>query len=146
MFLWDMIVKGICFDFKKKGICQIPRTLKKILFVMSRIPNSRFNGRQSDNLIKHPHFGHFCVEVNNGYKLFDLQEKVVIKLFSEKISLQIFHQELNRVRMVGTFNFAPTVNNWNIKERWYVEKCLEGYRPDDSTRPQISVFGLLGHF
>jgi hypothetical protein len=137
IFLWALISKGNCLDFEKKSLLQISRTLKKFVFILGKIFLYRFNGSQFNNSIKHPHFGHFCVDTNNGYKLFDLQKKVAIKLLSEKTSLQKFHQELNRVRTVGTFNFAPSVLKWSMEERWYEEECLEGYRPDDSTRKRF---------
>jgi hypothetical protein len=80
----------------------------------------------------------FCAPVHQGYKIFDLREGVVVKVFEHDVNPSIIANEIEQLQKVSKINFAPSIRRWSIEGRWYEEDYVSGslsssYRPLDST-------------
>lgn len=87
-----------------------------------------------DFLLQLPCFGHLCVTVHRGKKIFDLRRAAVIKVFDHDVPPSAIVSEIELVQHISQIDFAPSIRKWNIEERWYEEDYLPG-SPDGSATP-----------
>jgi hypothetical protein len=83
--------------------------------------------RNVDSVIELPIFGHLCLAVRNGYKVFDFDRQCVTKVFMADTGPTVVENEIETVRRVAEYEFAPSVIAWNVEERWYREEFVDGY-------------------
>jgi hypothetical protein len=88
-------------------------------------------------VVQLPIFGQLCLKVHNGYKIFNLSDNTVTKVFKETIMPRKIEYEIDLLRKVGEHDFAPTLLQWNTKGRWYVEELINGHHPDRSNWRQF---------
>lgn len=91
------------------------------------VQHQRYLSSDGSSVLELPVYGNLCLQVHNGHKVFDLRRNVVVKVFSHEIDLATVRSEIERVRSVGRYDFAPSVRRWNVEERWYEEDYVNGY-------------------
>lgn len=91
-----------------------------------------------------PCFGHLCVPVHQGHKIFDLRRSVVIKVFEQDVHPSLIVHEIETVQHISHIDFAPTMCKWNLEERWYEEEYLTGSL--DSSHNPMDTETLLTKF
>jgi len=82
-------------------------------------------------------YGQIAVPVHQGYKVFDFPKGVVRKVFDQNVEALVVGNEIEQMRNIFKIDFAPSIQQWNIEEKWYEEDCLSGsidtsYAPMDS--------------
>jgi hypothetical protein len=95
-------------------------------------------GMRNPETVDLPVFGQFGMPVHKGYKVFNLRNGVVSKVFDPDVSTSSILSEIEQLRMVSQIDFAPTLLRWDIDERWYHEDYIRGniaiaHRSDDSS-------------
>jgi thiamine kinase-like enzyme len=80
-----------------------------------------------DLALELPFQGHLCLEVHRGYKVFDLHQNTVTKVFRPDIDLSMIKHEVDRCMHVSSYNFAPVFLECDIDRRWYKEEFINGY-------------------
>ena len=83
--------------------------------------------RNQGQVINLPFYGHLCLPVHRGYKLFNFKQKTVTKIFAAGINIGTVKSEIERVRTASIFDFAPNVWRWDVSKRWYEEEFTRGY-------------------
>lgn len=73
-----------------------------------------------------PVFGHICIPVHRGYKVFDLERLTVYKVFRDDVAPETIKAEADRAREAAQLDFAPRFHGWNATERWYEEDFFPG--------------------
>lgn len=91
-----------------------------------------------------PVFGHLCMHVHKGYKVFDLSRKMVIKVFDSDVDKESILDEIGRLNLASGLTFAPTVGNSDIGERWNEEEYISEYPP--SSYKSMEPAALLSAF
>ncbi|HNP28734.1 MAG TPA: phosphotransferase [Nitrospirales bacterium] len=86
----------------------------------------KFELRKSKSMVCLPVFGHTCVQVHQGYKIFDLRRGVVIKLFNPDVSYRDISNEIDQLKNVSRLNFAPSLRKMDPLKRWYEEDYFVG--------------------
>jgi hypothetical protein len=86
----------------------------------------QFHLWHNDSRLELPFYGNLCLLVNRGYKIFDLQRERVVKTFKDDVDISFIRSEIERVRNVGQYDFAPSVRRWNVEARWYEEDYVNG--------------------
>jgi len=104
----------------------------------------KYQFRRIDSVVRLPFYGQLCAPVHQGYKIFDLREGVVVKVFDDEVNVSTIVNEIEQLKNVSKLDFAPSIRRWSIEERWYEEDYVSGslsssYKPLDST-------SLLKHF
>ncbi len=79
-----------------------------------------------NTVIELPFFGQFCLPVHRGFKIFNLRNRSVVKVFLSEVDTAIVESEIKQVRKAGSLKIAPSVKLWNIEDRWYEEDYAEG--------------------
>lgn len=70
--------------------------------------------------------GQLALAVHRGYKVFDLDRKLVTRVINKDVDSSIVCEEIKGVRTAGRLECAPSVKKWDEKERWYEEDYLIG--------------------
>jgi len=73
-----------------------------------------------------PLYGHICVPVYKGYKIFDLRRDVVMRLFDPDVSLRDISNEIEQMKIASRVSFAPSLRKWDLMKRWYEEDYVIG--------------------
>jgi hypothetical protein len=81
---------------------------------------------RNNNLLELPVRGTYCLPVRGGYKVFDLMRDTVTKIFDSGTDEETVKSEIERLRKVGTHDFAPSILRWDIEEQWYEEEHVSG--------------------
>jgi hypothetical protein len=82
--------------------------------------------RYNSSLTNLPVYGQVCMPVHKGYKVFNLQRGVVVKIFDHDISKLNIENEIEYLKTISQIDFAPTLKKWNVYERWYEEEYIFG--------------------
>jgi len=98
-----------------------------MLRVLKRLLLHRLHRLQNADILEVRAFGQFLVPVRRGFKVFDLQRKIVIKLLQTSSSKIPFVDEIEQVRKASALRLAAPIRNWNVLERWYEEDFIAGY-------------------
>ena len=122
-----LYLKSKPFDFSPGSLRKILKSLKRFLgYVKNYIQYQLSLGNVS--ILELPFYGHLCLQVGRGYKVFDLHRETVTKIFKPEIDKATVVSEIEGMRRVGQYDFAPSIRHWNVKERWYEEDYVNGYR------------------
>ena len=127
LLVWRLYWYGKSLGFRRRGVRRTLGDFKRLLSISKTLFYFRRQMSPSCDLLVLPVCGHVCLQVQHGYKVFDLRQQVIIKLFTPDIDLAFVEHEISSVRRVGVHSFAPTVSRWNEKERWYEEDYVNGY-------------------
>jgi len=84
-----------------------------------------------------PFYGHVCVLVNKGYKIFDIHRKVATKVYRDDVDISTITAELERLKKASLFSFGPSLRKTDITGRFYEEDYIDGSL-DYSARPRNS--------
>lgn len=87
----------------------------------------QLNLRDIDVSVNLPVFGHLCMHVHKGYKVFDLRREMVIKVFDSDVCKDSITDEIERLKLVSGIPFAPSIGNWDIDRRWYEEEYVSEF-------------------
>lgn len=78
------------------------------------------------SIVSLPLYGHICVPVYKGYKIFDLRREVVMRLFDPDVSFHAISSEIEHMKIASRVSFAPSLRKWDLMERWYEEDYVIG--------------------
>lgn len=120
------------------------RRMKKILILLLVFARQKYSGRISESAVILPVFGHICVPVHKGYKIFDLRRETVAKVFDHDIEESSISSEIEGLKNVAPLHFAPSIKRWNLAERWYEEDYVNGSLNDP--KPPLDSARLFEHF
>jgi thiamine kinase-like enzyme len=94
---------------------------------------NRYFEKDTTKFIDLPVYGHLCLKIRRGHKIFDLERRVVVKIFRKDISSNIVQQEITQAARLGQYKFAPAFLRGNAKDGWYEEEFVNGDHPDRSS-------------
>jgi len=80
------------------------------------------------NILSFKKFGHFCMPLNfkNQWKLFDLKNNVVTKMFSSTSSKVAIEKEVDVIKSSNITGLAPKLIAFDISGGWYQEELISG--------------------
>lgn len=81
-----------------------------------------------------PAFGHLCIRVHQGYKVFDFSRSETTKVFDQDIDTAAAENEINAVRKASSLRFTPTLIEADPGNRWYSETFIPGERSAKNTQ------------
>ncbi len=99
----------------------------------------KYEWRSVKHVVELPQYGQLCLPVHQGYKIFDLWNKVTIKVFDSDVPESVIGREIEILKRISHIDFAPALQRWSLSEKWYEEDFLHGsldssYEPLDSMR------------
>jgi len=133
VLLWSFYRNGKPFLFRVGGSTSTLATLKVFSKFALQFLYNRYFYTDPTKLIELPIYGRLCLKIRRGYKVFDFQRQVVVKLFAKNIGSDIVQQEIHQARLVGKYDFAPAFLRENAAERWYEEEFVNGQPLDRSS-------------
>ena len=86
-----------------------------------------------------------CLSIK-GIKFSNLLRKVVVKKFSEDVDSESVISEIEMVKKAGKLEFAPSIFRWSVKERWYEEEYINGFRDYSVTNSLDSATVLKKYY
>jgi hypothetical protein len=119
---WILLSRSRRLHLETLGIRsrQVPAILKSIA-------RYRKHGRQaSADIITLPAFGHLCIRIHRGYKVFNFSELTTTKIFDHDVDENVALHEIKAVGRASPLNFAPTLLRVDPQNRWYTETFLPG--------------------
>jgi hypothetical protein len=123
---WLLAIKGRALGFGRESLMTTFANPWLLASWLKNLLQYQFNIRKSDSRLELPFYGNICLLVNRGYKIFDLQRERVVKIFKDDVDMAAIRSEIERVRNVGRYDFAPSVRRWDIEARWYEEDYVNG--------------------
>ena len=113
------------------------RLFRKNLIILAIFARYKYQLRKIKSVVNLPIYGQICLPVHQGYKVFDLRRRVVVKFFDHDVNISSISSEIEGLKKVSQIVFAPSLKRWNIEERWYEEDYVSGsldssYKPLDS--------------
>lgn len=105
----------------------------RILGLVKRLAQYKLHLPGDGSVLELPARENLCLQVHNWYKIFYLRRNVVVKMFSPEIDLVTVRSEIDRVRTVEKYDFAPSVHQWNVEQRRYEEDYVNGYQAEYSS-------------
>jgi Phosphotransferase enzyme family len=115
------------------------RSLRRNLMFLGNFICFKFRFKSPNTAIKLPIYGHLCAPVHKGYKVFDVLGGVVRKVFDHDVNTSVIADEIERLKAVSEFDFAPRLRRWNIAARWYEEEYLRGSTDNPQIPPDSSA-------
>jgi hypothetical protein len=126
MLPWLLSFKGKALGLSPTSFTESVRRVRRFLAWGKRLVRYTVPFRNEPLNLALPCFGHLCLEVHRGYKVFDLQRDTVTKLFKPEVDSATVLLEIERARAVSPYDFAPRVRRWDGAERWYEEEYING--------------------
>ena len=120
------------------------RLFKKNLIFLLVFARQKYARQISQAPLILPAFGQISVPVHKGYKVFDLRRETVTKVFDHDVEESSIVSEVEGLKKIAAFDFAPSIKRWNIAERWYEEDYINGVL-DDPSQP-LESRKVLEHF
>lgn len=120
---WMMYSRGLPFSGGQRNIRWALNGARVLV-------QHRLHLRRDSKVLELPIRGNLCLKVHDGWKVFDLYRNAVIKLFSPEVDLETVACEIERIRSVERYEFAPSILQWDVEGRWYEEEYLNGYPVD----------------
>ncbi len=105
-------------------------SLRIVIFLMRR----QRRLESEDRVIQVPIFGQFGIPAHRGFKVFDLNNGVVGKVFDSDVPLPSIANEIEGLKKASHFDFAPTLKSWNVEERWHEEEYVSATSNESSHR------------
>lgn len=100
---------------------------KQVPAILKVIARSRKNTRQTAaEPLSLPAFGHLCIRIHRGYKVFDFSALTTTKIFDPDADETAAAAEIAAVRRASPLAFAPTLLHTDPGNRWYTETFLPG--------------------
>jgi len=109
------------------------RLFKSNSKILYKFIQYQLNMRNMDFVVELPFYGHVCMQVHKGYKIFNFRSKVVTKCFDSDVSRSSIESEIDNLKKVVQIDFAPSIRGWNIDARWFEEDYI-GCSIDSSQR------------
>jgi thiamine kinase-like enzyme len=125
---WCLNFNGKPFSFGGKGAKRTLRDMQGILSLVKKLAQYRAHLPDDGSVLELPIRANLCLQVHNGYKVFNLQRNAVVKVFSPEIDPETVSGEIERAQNVGRYSFAPSIRQWSVEERWYEEDYVNGYQ------------------
>jgi hypothetical protein len=123
---WLIYLKGKPLGLGPKKLSETFKSLRRFLGWGKRLAQYALPFNNEYLKLELPFYGHLCLEVHRGYKVFDLYRNTVTKIFKLEVDTSAVLTEIERVKTVSLFDFAPSVCRWNVDERWYEEEYVNG--------------------
>ena len=123
---WLLAVKGRPLGFGRESLMTTFESPRLLASWLTNLLRYQFRLWNNDSRLELPFYGHVCLLVNRGYKIFDLRRERVIKIFKDDVDTASIRSEIERVRHVAQYDFAPAVRHWDIEARWYEEEYVNG--------------------
>ncbi len=101
---------------------------RQALNAVGTLVQHQLNLRNNKSVLELPVYGNLCLPVHRGYRVFDFRRKIVIRTFAAEVDTAIVASDIEGVRDASLLDFAPTVQRWNVEQRWYEEDFVIGYR------------------
>jgi hypothetical protein len=118
----------LCFQNKSLRLSSLGFSRKKALKAVKTFVRHQLRLRSNASTLELPVYGNLCLPVHRGYKVFNFRRKTVVRIFAPEVDTATVESEIESVRKAGLLDFAPNVRRWNIKDRWYEEDFVIGYR------------------
>ena len=123
---WLIAIKGRPLGFGRESFMTTWQSLRHLAIWLKNLLQYQYHLRNQDSRLELPFYGHVCLLVNRGYKVFDLQRESVVKIFKDDVDMASIRSEIERVSKVAQYDFAPSVRRWDIEARWYEEDYVNG--------------------
>jgi len=120
------------------------RSAKGHLNFLVKFIRCKYQRQRAEPAVHLPFYGNICVPVHRGYKIFDFRRGGVAKVFDPDVHSTSICREIDGLKKVSAFDFAPSLRRWNVEKKWYEEEFLSGVL-DSSYKPLDSV-NLLNFF
>ena len=109
---------------------------KNLIFILV-FARYKYGLRDNDSFVQVPIYGHMCIQVHKGYKVFNYRKRSVVKIFNKDVDKYDIIDEIKHLKEISQLDFASSLRGWNIDERWYEEDFINGsleasYKPLDS--------------
>jgi len=101
----------------------------------------KYQWRNIEQAVSLPKYGQVCFPVHQGYKIFDLRKGVVTKVFDGDVSVSVMRDEIDMLRRASQIEFAPSLNQWHMGDKWYEEEFLYGALDSSSPPPDSKTLG-----
>jgi hypothetical protein len=121
---WTLLVKTRSLNLGSLGIQQ--RQLPTIL--QSIVRHRKHAQADSTDILILPAFGHLCMRVHQGYKVFNLSKLTTTKIFDQNLDAVTAANEINSIRDASSLDFAPTLIEVDPGNAWYTETFCPGKR------------------
>ena len=108
------------------GIRHRCRIFRKRVYILIKFIEYKYQLRTRGKVVSLPFSGQICLQVHNGFKVFDLRNGVVIKAFDSDVESPAIEKEVNMLRNISAIPFAPSIRRWNVEEKWYEEGYADG--------------------
>lgn len=102
------------------------RDLKKASTIFLMFVLYKFGFKKAKFTIELPIYGHLCIPVHKGYKIFNLYKKTVTKLFDKDTDRITISKEIALLKVISRIDFAPSLITYNVTEHWYEEEFING--------------------
>lgn len=96
-------------------------------------------------VLKLPFYGNLCLPVHRGYKIFNFNQKTVVKIIAPEVDSTEISNEIENVRQASQLDFAPGILALNSSERWYEEDFIDGRPFYSNPRAETDVFFEIYH-
>jgi len=123
---WLLALKGRPLGFGRESFRKAFESAWHLASWLKNLLQYQCHLRHNNSTLELPFYGNLCIRVNRGYKIFDLQRESVVKKFKDDIDMASVTNEIERVRHIGQYDFAPSVRRWDIEARWYEEDYVNG--------------------
>ncbi len=95
--------------------------------ILKSIARYRKHGRQAcADIITLPTFGHLCIRIHRGYKVFNFSKLTTTKIFDRDVDESAALHEIDAVGRASSLDFTPTLLGVDPQSRWYTETFLPG--------------------
>ena len=94
LLAWLLYWYGKPLGFRGQGVKQTVGGLRRLLRSIIVLCCYQLRSRNADCIVELPVFGHLCMEAKRGYKVFDLRQQKVVKLFSPNTDLAVVGDEV----------------------------------------------------
>lgn len=130
---WVLIVRYNRLRLGSLGIRR--RHLPGILKTLIRVRLSNHTGET----VTLPVFGHLCLHVHRGFKVFNLRELSVTKVFDADVDSAEAAREIQAAGQASGLRFAPQLLDTAPDNRWYRETYIMGKRGSKSavSKPEV---------
>ena len=127
VFLYWLYHRGKSFRLRPTTAIELLKSLRTPLSWIGRLILSRLSITQGQPVLDLPFYGHICLEVHRGYKIFNLKQCTVTKVFKPEVDPNMIIQEIDRCRYAAQYDFSPAILAWDLQDRWYTEEFVNGY-------------------
>ena len=120
--LWHLVARARKLHLSHLGVRRGSRQLLRFRVLCKHLLRKRL----LQSALELPVFGHLCIPVHRGYKVFDLKRSTVYKVFRDDVEAATVRAEAGRAQEAAQLDFAPCFHGWNEAERWYEEDFFPG--------------------